>query len=173
MSADMPIGMCFAPGRRKGRQQRDLVADLTRIASEYKATDLVSLLAERELTRMQIHELPVAASTGGLQRHRLDWRDKFIPDSLAEFKDLIMALASRIRSGARVVVHCNGGKGRTGLTVTCMVHVLTGQPIGTCIDLVRQARPGTIRNPLQILYAHFFAEHMAMLPEMHLTDRTP
>jgi protein-tyrosine phosphatase len=56
-----------------------------------------------------------------------------------------------------VVVHCNGGKGRTGLTVVSCMLTLGTHTVRQAIKATRAARKGTITNPFQIAYAHLFA----------------
>ncbi len=53
--------------------------------------------------------------------------------------------------------HCNGGKGRSGMVVVSVLVALGMKP-GDAIDLVRAARPGTIRNPAQVFYVKLFAQ---------------
>jgi len=54
-----------------------------------------------------------------------------------------------------VVVHCNGGKGRSG-TVLVATLVALGKKVQQAIEIVRKARSGTIQNPLQIAYVKNF-----------------
>lgn len=51
------------------------------------------------------------------------WRDKFIPKSLNEFDLFVSRLASMLKndSKCKIIVHCNGGVGRTGTLVASML----------------------------------------------------
>eukprot|EP01121_Diplochlamys_sp_Union-15-3_P009642 TRINITY_DN2630_c0_g1_i2.p1 TRINITY_DN2630_c0_g1~~TRINITY_DN2630_c0_g1_i2.p1 ORF type:complete len:175 (+),score=37.91 TRINITY_DN2630_c0_g1_i2:209-733(+) len=57
--------------------------------------------------------------------------------------------------GKTVVCHCNGGKGRSGTMIVATLVGL-GHKVQKAIDIVRKARSGTIRNPLQIMYVKRF-----------------
>lgn len=74
---------------------------------------------------------------------------------MADLIRLVDALVTRLKNGKTLVIHCNGGKGRSGtVAVACMVAM--GQRVDKSIDVVRKARSGTIRNPLQIVYVKRF-----------------
>jgi len=49
------------------------------------------------------------------------------------------------------LVHCNGGRGRTGLVVAACIYNL-GYTIDQSINMVRTARTGMLRNPAQELF---------------------
>lgn len=74
---------------------------------------------------------------------------------MADLIRLVDTLVTRLKNGKTLVIHCNGGKGRSGtVAVACMVAM--GQRVDKSIDVVRKARSGTIRNPLQIVYVKRF-----------------
>jgi len=56
----------------------------------------------------------------------------------------------------KILIHCNGGKGRTATVVVCCL-IVSGSPVNQAIERVRKARSGTLRNPLQIFYVNQFA----------------
>lgn len=86
---------------------------------------------------------------------RFPIKDKWIPESMADLIRLVDALVTRLKNGKTLVIHCNGGKGRSGtVAVACMVAM--GQRVDKSIDVVRKARSGTIRNPVQIVYVKRF-----------------
>jgi len=70
---------------------------------------------------------------------------------------VVEALILRLQAGKSVVIHCNGGKGRSA-TVAVAVLVGLGRKVQESIDTLRKARPGTIRNPLQIIYVKRFKQ---------------
>jgi protein-tyrosine phosphatase len=76
---------------------------------------------------------------------------------MAAYLALVDAVLASLGDGRRVAVHCNGGKGRTGTLAVAVLFAL-GSSITAGVAAVRAARPGTIRNPLQILWLrHRFA----------------
>jgi hypothetical protein len=64
-------------------------------------------------------------------------------------------LIQRLKAGKTIIIHCNGGKGRSA-TVAVAVLIGLGKKVQDAIDVVRKARSGTIRNPLQIIYVKRF-----------------
>lgn len=154
---DLPgnIGITIAPGRNKGVWKRDLVQDLTRIRDEYNTDILVTLLENRDLRDIKATDLFSQVEALGMESIHFPMRDKWIPADIVPFQDLVVQVVDKVRQGKNVVVHCNGGKGRSGLLVTCCLIYL-GIPFGESIERVREARHGTIRNPIQLMYAHHF-----------------
>eukprot|EP01090_Pellita_catalonica_P006334 TRINITY_DN16544_c0_g1_i1.p1 TRINITY_DN16544_c0_g1~~TRINITY_DN16544_c0_g1_i1.p1 ORF type:complete len:168 (+),score=40.96 TRINITY_DN16544_c0_g1_i1:83-586(+) len=71
---------------------------------------------------------------------------------------LIEKIVKELEAGKTVVVHCNGGKGRSGM-VAVGVLITFGVPPSEAVQKVRTARPGTIRNPAQIFYINMFSRY--------------
>jgi protein-tyrosine phosphatase len=111
------LGLTICPGRRdRGRQ---LSSDLASLAED-GATDLVCLLPAHEMEWLGVPDLREAAQARGLRFHHLPIRDQGVP-SLQEATDLLDVLSGRLEAGARVVVHCMGGLGRSGTIAACAV----------------------------------------------------
>lgn len=113
-------------------------------------------------------------------------RDRFIPKSVGDYIQFIFSIIINAHHLNRnhILVHCMGGMGRTGMTVVCLELVyeyimnhtseekkqqkfmerfchypfLLTNSCRVCraISNVRKVRPGTIHNPLQIMFAHEF-----------------
>lgn len=153
------IGLCMCPGRKKKKSthewDRDLDKDLVRIKEVYKADVVVSLVRRSELAELRIPNLVEEIEKMGMESIWFPIKDKWIPESMADLIRLVDALVTRLKSGKIIAVHCNGGKGRSGtVAVACLVAM--GQRVDKSIDVVRKARSGTIRNPLQIVYVKRF-----------------
>lgn len=91
----------------------------------------------------------------GMESIHFPIKDKWIPNSMDDLIELVEKIIVRLRAGKKVVVHCNGGKGRSG-TVLVATLVGLGRKVQQAIDVVRKTRSGTIRNPLQIAYVKRF-----------------
>ena len=150
------IGMTFCPGKvqknaMSGSWTRDLNTDMQAIQS-WGATALISLMERHEFD-----ELSVAAMAkhipDGMQHFILPMPDGGVPD--CEWEDRWKEIGPHIRAlliwGKRVVIHCKGGLGRTGLLAARLL-VEFGMPPEDAMRAVRKARIGTIENSQQEEY---------------------
>lgn len=87
----------------------------------------------------------------GIQSIHYPIPDKWLPNSMDEISALVSNMCDLLSQGKRVVVHCNGGKGRTALVVVSVLISL-GLSASEATDIVRATRPGTLYNPAQIMY---------------------
>jgi protein-tyrosine phosphatase len=159
MSSVGRLGLCMAPGRTKKKPQhdwaRDLSKDLDRIREHYKCDVLVTLVRFPELRAIHTPNLFDETEIRGMDSIHFPIKDKYIPSSMEQFMVLIDTIIEKLKEGKCVVVHCNGGKGRSG-TVLVATLVAMGRKVQQAIEVVRKARSGTIQNPLQIAYVKNF-----------------
>ena len=154
------IGMTEAPGRK-----RALEDDLKELC--YLEFDLlVTLIEEHENLKFGFHvqEMTAAVNRAGLQWLRVAIRDKWIPSDSAAFLRVAEATARAVAEGKRVCVHCNGGKGRTGTLVACVLLALRApgcESVGGATAVMRRCRPGMLKNPLQQLYVRWLRQAIA------------
>ena len=113
---------------------------------------LVTLCTHDELERD--FQARVAAEVAC--REHFPITDKRRPHDTRAFDELIARLVDRINDGMRVVVHCNGGKGRSAL-VAAAVLISLKVPYAKAVAGVRTARSGSLRNPLQLWFLWSFA----------------
>lgn len=55
-------------------------------------------------------------------------------------------VAIAIMDGKRVLITCHAGINRSGLVSALALRILAGQPGEVCLEHVRRARPGALRN---------------------------
>ena len=152
-----PIGFCMLPGRRKTKRThrwaRGLGQDVAALRQDRLC--LVTLCTDEELARDSPgFEARVAAVAC---REHLPITDKRRPHDTRAFDALIARLVDRIeRENMKVVVHCNGGKGRSAL-VAAAVLIGLKVPYAKAVAGVRAARAGSLRNPLQLWFLWMFA----------------
>ena len=151
------IGLTLCPGKHDpvamwGAWARDLDTDLAAIRA-WGAVALVSLMEDHEFELLRVPDLGSRAQTLGLDWHHLPIMDVSVPGKVFEtrWERSGPILLSAVRRGERIVVHCRGGLGRSGLVAARMLVELGVDP-GEAIRRVRSARPGAIETSEQEAY---------------------
>ena len=151
------IGITICPGKHDphamtGPWARDLQADLAAIR-DWGATTLVTLIEDHEFGLLKVASLGRAAGDAGLDWRHLPIRDVSVPGAAFEagWKRLGPLLLERLRRGERIVVHCRGGLGRSGL-VAAKILVELGIAPRDAINRVRAVRRGAIETAEQEAY---------------------
>jgi protein-tyrosine phosphatase len=119
------IGITIAPGKRtvarEGfRWERELGADLDQLVVERVHT-LVCLLEPDEMLRLGIPDLVTAARARGIDVIHAPIVDVSVPSS-QQAEEVVSALLTR--EGLPLVIHCNGGLGRSGVIAGCLLRAL-------------------------------------------------
>lgn len=156
------LGMSIAPGKKDedGNTiwQRDLDTDLRRLKGEFQITKLICLLEAEELPQLSIPDLLDKAEASGIETKHFGVDDNGKPDSLAEMNRVVQFANNAVQNGESVLIHCKGGKGRTGMmAAACLVE--QGYSPEEAIDLVKQHREGalTAQNKCEAVYE--YTEH--------------
>jgi ADP-ribosyl-[dinitrogen reductase] hydrolase len=154
------IGMAVCPGKDEyaglgippGPWKRDLKIDL-QVIHDWGAQALVSLIEDYEFELLGVPELPEMTRSLGIRWFHLPIVDLDIPDVRfeEEWETAGKELRRILADGARVVLHCRGGLGRTG-TIAARLLVEFGMDPRAAIAKVRQARPGAIQTREQEEY---------------------
>lgn len=134
------IGITIAPGKHTDssegfRWARDLSADLDAIVAARAAT-LVTLLEDDEMERLGIPDLLAAARDRGLYVVHAPIVDVSVPTKEAAQR-LVADLVER--SSEPIVIHCNGGRGRSGVVAGCILRA-AGLSASETFERLRAAR---------------------------------
>jgi len=113
------------------------------------------LVRHQELVDISVTNLFTEVEKRGMESIHFPIKDKWIPHSMPKLIDLVEVIISRLKDRKSVVVHCNGGKGRSG-TLLVATLVGLGKKVDNAIKVVRRTRSGTIKNPVQIAYLRLF-----------------
>jgi protein-tyrosine phosphatase len=85
---------------------------------------LVSLLEEAEEAELGLSEEGAIAKRIGLSYVSFPIPDRHVPPDLSSFRSFAMRLATRLRTGERIGVHCRGSIGRASITAACaLIHL--------------------------------------------------
>jgi ADP-ribosylglycohydrolase len=148
------IGMTFCPGKRGpsvfGESwERDLETDV-RVINAWGADAVVTLMERDEFDLLQVADLGDVIESHGMAWHHLAVPDEDVPTATFERRWTYAGhvLRKTLKTGGRVLIHCRGGRGRTGL-VAARLLVEFGHSPRKAIGEVRAARPGTIETKSQ------------------------
>lgn len=154
--ADAPgrLGLTLCPGKKDPMHQwdRDLDADLG-VIRVWGADTVVTLIEDHEFALLQVTDLGEAVTRRGMNWLHLPIRDVDVPDERFEtaWPSVGAHLHDRIERGKRILIHCRGGLGRTGL-VAGLILVERGYEPNAAIDAVRAVRPHAIETTAQEHY---------------------
>jgi ADP-ribosyl-[dinitrogen reductase] hydrolase len=145
------IGMTFCPGKKQsvamsGAWDRDLRVDVETVAN-WGASVVVTLMEAQEMDELQVKALPEILRERGIEWVHLPIIDGGVPSPhfKRRWQRVAPALRERLVHGERLLVHCKGGLGRTGM-IAAMLLVELGIDAEEAIGIVRVARPGAIEN---------------------------
>lgn len=148
------LGLTFCPGKHgsslTGRGwARDLELDLA-ASRVWGASELVTLMDSEEFTLLNVPDLPFRVTTHGMAWRHLPIPDQGVPADafMQDWPIACQELLSALQTGARIVLHCRGGLGRTGL-VAALLLIETGIAPEDAIREVRRRRPRAIETRAQ------------------------
>ena len=130
-----PGRLGIMPRPRGGDWLEDEVVSLRRSGADV----VVSLLEREEIEELEIEKEASFCEAHGLTYITFPIPDRDVPSSERDTLRLIRSLASHLREGRSVVVHCRQGVGRSAL-VAASVLVLGGLPVDEAFTNVENAR---------------------------------
>jgi protein-tyrosine phosphatase len=154
------IGMTICPGKNEytgitkssGPWKRDLNLDLAVIRA-WNAQVLVSLIEDFEFELLDVPEFAETTRSLGIRWMHLPIVDVGIPDRIfeEEWETAGKELLQILGEGGKIVIHCRGGLGRTGI-IAARLLIEFGMDPREAIRRVRAARSGTIQTREQEEY---------------------
>jgi len=140
------VGLTLAPGKHStsldgSRWSRDLDTDLE-VFTAQGVTRVVCLLEQGDLERMGIAGLGDAVRGRGMEFVHFPIVDVSVPraDQAAGLDALLEGIEQAVAAGGRVVIHCEGGRGRSGVVAGCWLVRQGSPPEAALAELVRVRR---------------------------------
>lgn len=124
-----------------------LPADLETIIA-WKPDLVVSLVETGELESLGLDSLPDHLRIVARHWLPLPIPDFSIPTDSATALAVVTHLAEALKAGGRVLVHCHGGKGRSGM-IAARILTEFGLPAPEAVAAIRQSRPGAVETAEQ------------------------
>ena len=151
------LGITHCPGRNTKdstgcRWKRDLRDDL-RDLTAWGAGAILTLVEDHEFARLGVPEFATEIRGTGLVWYHMPIPDMSTPGTAfdeAWARDGARIFGS-LRAGERVLVHCAGGLGRSGM-IAAKLLIGLGASAKHAIAAVRQVRPGAIETDGQLDY---------------------
>lgn len=100
---------------------------------------IASLLEPDEVAELGLQEEAAIAEQRGLTFLSYPIPDRRTPTQLSEFGSFVRSLASHVRSGKGLAIHCRAGIGRSGITAAATLVAL-GHEHSSAFELISSAR---------------------------------
>lgn len=142
------IGICPIPGRGG-----DYTADLERLL-RWRPDHVIGLTSDAERRRAGALVLPADLARASVKYDQVVVMDFGAPDPATS--ERLIALSALVREelslGGRVLAHCFGGCGRSGMTLLRFM-VDAGEPARPALMRLRRARPCAVETNAQLIWA--------------------
>eukprot|EP01006_Ploeotia_vitrea_P015480 TRINITY_DN444_c0_g1_i1.p1 TRINITY_DN444_c0_g1~~TRINITY_DN444_c0_g1_i1.p1 ORF type:complete len:218 (-),score=15.79 TRINITY_DN444_c0_g1_i1:8-661(-) len=150
---DLPcgrLGITLCPGKhQKHKWERNLDQDLQRLQQLYNPTALVTLLQERDMNRLQVVPLCSCTEALGIESIHCPLQNGCGPTDLELWSQQVMRVVQLLQEDKCVVVHCNGGLGRSGCFCLCVLKAL-GISVDEALKMIKKVRPKSGGNTAQV-----------------------
>ena len=142
------IGVCPLPGA-----QGDLASDLA-LVKQWKPALVLSMTEKPEMEACGSGDLGSLLARDGIDWAHMPIRDFGGPvgSSAAAWPKLSLRLHGILDRGAGVLVHCRGGRGRSGM-IALRLLVERGEDAGAALHRLRHTRPGAVETEEQMAWA--------------------
>lgn len=138
------VGICPMPGR-----MGDYAGDLAAVLAWQPAL-VVTLTALGEMAARGATTLPADLASNGIPWLRLPIPDFGTPPRA--LRDQWPSLSQRLRSTNRLLIHCMGGCGRSGM-ITLRLMVEAGEIPDSALARLRAVRPCAVETKAQMRWA--------------------
>lgn len=139
------LGLCPLPGGGGA------LADDLAVVQAWGADIVLTLVEPAELDALGVADLPERVQRAGIEWRHFPIVDFSVPEA-GEWPVLSQDLRGVLAQGGRVVIHCRGGCGRTGM-IALRLMLEAGEAPETALPRLRHARPCAIETEAQMAWA--------------------
>ena len=136
------LGICPLPGR-----WGDAVADFAMIRA-WAPDIVVSMTETAEMERFNMADMGALLARDGVDWAHFPVRDFGVPENESIWAELASELHKVLDANGRVLVHCLGGLGRSGM-VLLRLMVERGEQAEVALGQIREVRPGAVETDAQ------------------------
>lgn len=140
----LPNGGAFVFSPCPGTKGLDLIGSIKQIQAE-SIDAVISMLPDHELDYLNVSELGKLVEEAGMQWFQLPIEDDCAPE--APFHDAFTphknTLLSLVNSNKKILIHCRGGTGRTGLLAAILL-LESGLEWPEVKSLIQSVRPKSL-----------------------------
>ena len=128
-------------------------ADFARLR-DWGPAMVLTMTTQAELEKRGATTLGADCATAGIDWRHLPIPDFGVPPPAVEaiWPTVSQTAQAHLRAGRRVLSHCHGGCGRSGMMALRLL-VEMGQPPDTALEALRQVRPCAVETPEQYAWA--------------------
>ena len=153
-TTDAVLGMTYCQGKpdKNGVLAQDPLSNISQI-KKWGASAVISLLNDKELTDYNSQQLGDNIRNAGLTWFHHPFEDNGVPTEkfTQRWKQQQSALHEILKAGKKVMIHCRGGKGRTGL-ICAQILLEMDVPFDQSVELVKSNRQGALSKDSHIEY---------------------
>ncbi len=139
------LGLTILPGRKD--YSRSIDDDLQQL-KKAGVNIIIPLITDDEFHQFGVDDLLEEYDESGFLVHRLPIMDQLV-SSEQEMRKLVKFMDDHINEGKKIMVHCVGGLGRSGMAAASFLKY-KGLSADEAVDVVRQARgPRAVESKIQ------------------------
>jgi hypothetical protein len=142
------LGICPMPGRGG-----EYAGDLAHI-KDWKPALVITMATEVEMVSAGAGQLGTDLRYSGARWYHLPVADYGVPTEAqkAEWRDVAEPACRALRGGGRVLIHCMGGCGRSGMAAVRLM-VACGEKPDAALARLRGVRPCAVETEAQFAWA--------------------
>lgn len=131
----------------------DYAADMAHLR-DWKPAFVITLVTPEEIAECEAFTLGADLQEAGTRWISLPIQDfgTPAPDQCAAWRDASGMMRAALKGGGRVMIHCKGGRGRSGMAALRLMAE-TGEHPDAALGRLRAVRPGAVETEAQMTWA--------------------